>query len=486
MRKKWTYVVVTVLAFLLPTWGNVVEADEGMTDKVALYMKAMMEEYQIPGLSVAIVQDGDTLYTNSYGVTAEGSTVSSNTPFFLGSISKSMTALGIVQLVESGQVDLDESIGTYLPWFAAEASSEASSITIRQLLAQTSGYSTYTGMEYSDVGAKDASALKENVRNLSHAKLSRAPGEQHQYSNANYMILGAVLEEVSGQSYADYMEQHVFGPLGMSTAAADEERAVRSGFEQGYQSWFGYPRVSSVPYDNSGASYGYITASIDDMARYLQFLLQDNDMLLRREYKELLLSPLVQHRPDRAYGFGWRISETDQGETLVWHSGSTPEARAEIFFIPDRGVGAVILTNKNHILEEARLSQVSKDLRGILDGQDPKPPSAGVHPMIWGLAGTLFILLAILIWLLLRMKKRNLKLYLTLPLSLVLFAMSAGIIPLFTRLTSSPWNSIRLFAPDIAYMTLGIVASLAWMGLVLMYGTLVNRRKHLESVTRRA
>ncbi|GIO95873.1 penicillin-binding protein [Paenibacillus lautus] len=486
MRKKWTYVVLTVLAFMLPTWGNVVEADEGMTDKVDLYMKAMMEEYQIPGLSVAIVQDGDTLFTNSYGVTAEGSTVSSNTPFFLGSISKSMTALGIVQLVESGQVDLDDSIGTYLPWFAAEASSEVSSITIRQLLAQTSGYSTYTGMEYSDVGAKDASALKENVRNLSHAKLTRAPGEQHQYSNANYMILGAVLEEVSGQSYADYMEQHVFGPLGMSTATADEERAVRSGFEQGYQSWFGYPRVSSVPYDNSGASYGYITASIDDMARYLQFLLQDNDMLLRREYKELLLSPLVQHRPDRAYGFGWRISETDQGETLVWHSGSTPEARAEIFFIPDRGVGAVILTNKDHILEEARLSQVSKDLRGILDGQDPKPPSAGVHPVIWGLAGTLIILLAILLWLLLRMKKRNLKLYLTLPLSLVLFAMSAGIIPLFTRLTSSPWNSIRLFAPDIAYMTLGIVASLAWMGLVLMYGTLVNRRKHLESVTRRA
>ncbi|WP_339291307.1 serine hydrolase domain-containing protein [Paenibacillus sp. FSL W8-0187] len=227
MRKKWTYVVVTVLAFLLPTWGNVVEADEGMTDKVDLYMKAMMEEYQIPGLSVAIVQDGDTLFTYSYGVTAEGSTVSSNTPFFLGSISKSMTALGIVQLVESGRVDLDESIGTYLPWFAAEASSEASSITIRQLLAQTSGYSTYTGMEYSDVGAKHASALKENVRNLSHAKLTRAPGEQHQYSNANYMILGAVLEEVSGQSYADYMEQHVFGPLGMSTAAADEERAIR-------------------------------------------------------------------------------------------------------------------------------------------------------------------------------------------------------------------------------------------------------------------
>lgn len=82
-------------------------------------------------------------------------------------------------------------------------------------------------------------------------------------------------------------------------------------------------------------------------------------------------------------------------------------------------------------------------------------------------------------------EKRNLKLYLTLPLSLVFFAMSVGIIPLFMRLTSSPWNSIRLFAPDIAYMTLGIVAILAWMGLVLMYGTLVNRRKQLESVTRR-
>lgn len=94
------------------------------------------------------------------------------------------------------------------------------------------------------------------------------------------------------------------------------------------------------------------------------------------------------------------------------------------------------------------------------------------HPVIWGLAVTLIILLAIMIWMLLRMHKRSLKLYLTLPLSLVLFAMSAGIIPLFTRLTSSPWSSIRLFAPDIAYLTLGIVASLALMGLVLMYGRL--------------
>lgn len=486
MRKKWAYVVLTVLAFALPAWGSVVEAEEVMADKVDLYMKAAMEEYQIPGLSVAIVQDGDMVFTNSYGVTAEGSTVSSKTPFLLGSLSKSMTALGIVQLVDSDQVDLDESVGTYLPWFSSETSSEVSSITIRQLLAQTSGYSTYSGLVYSDVGAKDASALKENVRHLSNTKLSRPPGEQHQYSNANYMILGAVLEEVSGQSYADYMERHVFGPLGMSTAAADEERALQTGFEHGYQSWLGYPRVSSVPYDNSGASYGYITASIDDMARYLQFLLQDNDRVLSREYKELFLSPLVQHRPDRAYGFGWRISETERGERLVWHSGSTPEARAEIFFIPERGVGAVILTNKDHILEEARLIQVSKDLRGILDGQDPKPPSAGIHPVIWGLAGTLIILLAIVIWMLLRMQKRSLKLYLTLPLSLVLFAISAGIIPLFTRLTSSPWISIRLFAPDIAYMTLGIVASLALMGLLLMYRTIASRRTHLEQITRRA
>ena len=87
-----------------------------------------------------------------------------------------MTALAIVQLVESGQVDLDESIGAYLPWFAAEASSEVSSITIRQLLAQTSGYSTYTGLEYSDLGEKDASALKDNVIHLSKEKLSRTPG----------------------------------------------------------------------------------------------------------------------------------------------------------------------------------------------------------------------------------------------------------------------------------------------------------------------
>lgn len=485
MRRTWTCIVLIAL-FLLPTWGEVAEADKAVAVKVDLYMKEVLEEYKIPGLSVAIVKDGDIVFADGYGYTGKGSAVNSQTPFLLGSISKSMTALAIVQLVESGQVDLDESIGAYLAWFAAEASSEASSITIRQLLAQTSGYSTYTGLEYSDLGEKDASALKDNVIHLSKEKLSRTPGELHQYSNANYMILGAVIEEVSGQSYADYMVQHVFDPLGMSTAAADEERAVRADFEQGFQSWFGYPRVSSVPYDNSGASYGYITASAQDMARYLQFLLQDSDSLIGREYKALLLSPLVQHRSDRAYGFGWRISETDQGETMLWHSGSTPEARAEIFFIPDRDMGAVILTNKDHILEEARLIQASKDLRGILDRQDPKPPSVGTHPVIWGLAGTLLILLAIAFWMLLRIRKRNLKPYLTLPLSLTLFVISGGMIPLFTRMVSSPWKSIRLFAPDIAYMTLGIAACVAIMGLLLMYGTLDSWRNRFESVSRQA
>ncbi|EFU39571.1 putative penicillin-binding protein [Paenibacillus vortex V453] len=486
MRKKWMFTILSVLVFLFPTFDHAVEAEDARFGKIDLYMKEMMEEYKIPGLSVAVVQDEDIVFTNSYGVTGEGNAVSSKTPFLLGSISKSMTALGIVQLLESGQVDLDGSVGDYLPWFTEETSPEVSSITIRQLLAQTSGYSTFTGLEYSDVAAKEASTLKENVRNLSREKLSKAPGEEHQYSNANYMILGAILEEVSGQSYADYMEKHVFGPLGMSMAAADEKRAAQTGFEKGFQSWFGYPRVSSIPYDNSGASYGYITASIDDMARYLQFLLQENEGLIRREYKELFLSPLVQYRTDRAYGLGWRISETDQGEAMLWHSGSTPEARAEIFFIPDRGMGAVILSNKDHILEEARLIQVSKDLRSIIDGQDPKPLSVGTHPLIWLLAGIWIILMIIVVWMLIITNKRSFMLHLALPFSLILFVISGGIIPLFTSLSSSPWNSIRLFAPDIAYLTLGIVACVAIMGLLLLYGALVSWRRRQKSISHRA
>lgn len=160
MRRTWTCIVLIAL-FLFPTWGEVAEADKAVAVKVDLYMKEVLEEYKIPGLSVAIVKDGDIVFADGYGFTGKGSAVNSQTPFLLGSISKSMTALAIVQLVESGQVDLDESIGAYLPWFAAEASSEVSSITIRQLLAQTSGYSTYTGLEYSDLGEKDASALKD-------------------------------------------------------------------------------------------------------------------------------------------------------------------------------------------------------------------------------------------------------------------------------------------------------------------------------------
>ena len=196
------------------------------------------------------------------------------TPFTIESISKSLTGLAIMKLINENIIELDDPVQKHLPWFTLEDKQAAAQMTIKQLLTQTSGISTYTGLLLSDKEAEDFGVIKNNVKSLSNVKLASPLGEKHQYSNANFLILGALIEEVTKQTYAEYMEKNVFLPLGMRNAAANHDLAYQKGYLKGYQSWFGIPRKSAVSYDNGGAPYGYITASAKDMIQYLQFLSQ--------------------------------------------------------------------------------------------------------------------------------------------------------------------------------------------------------------------
>ncbi|MCM3706317.1 MULTISPECIES: serine hydrolase [Cytobacillus] len=459
------YVFISFSVFL----GKSASAENGLEMNIEKAIKDYLDEYKVPGASVAIIRNNELFFSKSWGVTGESDEeVTEQTPFTIGSISKSLTAMAIMKLADNGTISLDASIQEYLPWLTLK-NGKAAEITVTQLLAQTSGFSTYDGLALSDKELTGSDAIKNQVKKLSEVELTAAPGEKHLYSNANFLILGAMIEELTGMSYADYMEQQIFAPLGMKYTAANKKGAYEKGYLKGFQSWFGFPVKSFVAYDDAGAPYGYITASSEDMVQFVKVLSGNGpDHFISDKTLDLFKTPQVQTGEDRYYGYGIRISNPDTPKELIWHSGSTPDSHAEFFYIPETGWGGVILTNKNHVLEEEGLYYLKEHIVSLLNDDEPeKVPNHSVT-IQYIMLGCILLLVILPIFLVKRFRIRKyFKKGTRLFLGVLFIGLSAVLIPLFTFTTSFPWHSISVFAPDIALLTIVAVILLAINGLLL-------------------
>ncbi|HDR3490562.1 serine hydrolase domain-containing protein [Bacillus wiedmannii] len=449
--------------------------------KIALdkYIEKFIKEQNIPGASVAIVHNKDVFFTKTMGITGESEKkVTSKTPFAIGSISKSLSALAIVKLIEDKKLKLEDPVQRYLPWFKLKDPQTSSTITIQHLLTHTSGISTYEGLALSDKQSKNSTALQENVMKLSNVKLTTPPGEKYQYSNANYIILGALIEAVTNETYSSYMEKHIFQPLNMNGAAASKETAYEKGYLTGYQSWFGIPRKSVVSYDNAGAPYGYITANLEDMIQYIMFLnRQEHTQFLKKENIDLYLSSLYKINSEKSYGFGLRTTNINKGDKMIWHSGSTPDARAEIFILNKSGWSGVILTNKNHVLEEPALSVLKNGIISILNGKEPIDPPKNIPFTQSVMSIVIFVLFITSIMLIKKYKhKKTVKKLNWLFVGNLFLLVSIIFIPILTYSTSSPWRTIKIFAADVAFITSIIVILLAMNGLISIFIALRRKR----------
>ncbi|MBO1580452.1 serine hydrolase [Bacillus sp. XF8] len=465
-----------VVIFICLLWNVVilfvpaskVSAEKDIKNTIDNYVETFLEEHQIPGASIAIVHENDLFYAKAWGVTGEDEEkVTTETPFTIGSISKSLTGLAIMKLIEEGTVHLEDPVKKYIPWFTLKDEEATSKITIKHLLTHSSGISTYSGLSISDKESKGFNAIKDNVKSLSNVKLTASPGEKHQYSNANFLILGALIERITNQTYSEYMEQQVFVPLGMKNAAADNDTAYKKGYVAGYQSWFGIPRKSSVTYDNGGAPYGYITASAEDMIQYIKFLSrQENDNFLTENTMNLYVSSHVQTGETRYYGLGIRITNPDSEEKMIWHSGSTPDSHAEMFFIPKTGWGGVILTNKNHILEEEALSYLKQGIINIINGDEPVDIPSNTPIIQLVTLGTICLLFVMLVYLSVKMRSKKIRKRSIWYISGIIFlVLSIATIPALIYSTDSPWHAIYVFSPDLAYLSIGVVILFALNGL---------------------
>ncbi len=303
------------------------------------FIDSEMPASGVPGLAYAVVDDGGITTAGARGVVRLGGevAVTPDTPFVIGSISKSFTAMSVMQLVEAGEIDLGAEVSRYLDVFSDRP---AGAITIRQLLSHTSGYSTGQGNASHPDPTGETDALARGVEQLAGVTPAGAPGAQWEYSNANYEILGRVVEVVSGQQFQAYVAEHILEPLGMEHSFVSDGE-VHEGMATGHTPWFGTKRpLPDGPTDRATAPQGGIVASANDLARYLQTMMNGEDDVLSAEGKALMMRPAGEVSP--AYGLGWKV-EPSTG--TVWHDGTSPGVETLAMMVPAEKKAAVVLVN---------------------------------------------------------------------------------------------------------------------------------------------
>ena len=263
--------------------------------------------------------------------------VTPDTPFNTGSISKSFTALAVMQLVEAGKVDLDTEVSRYLAVFSGQP---AGAITIRQLLSHTSGFSTFQGNGSPKDYTQSKDTLARRVDQQAGVTPAYKPGEKWEYSNLNYQILGRLIEVVSGQTFQSYIETNIMEPVGMKHSfVADGE--IHDAMASGHRPWFGSKRPLAANYTDLGtAPQGGIIASASDLARYLLMMMNGKDDVLSAKGKAAMMRPASDASP--FYGFGWFV---DTGKGTVSHTGNSPGYESIATMVPEEKKGVVVLVN---------------------------------------------------------------------------------------------------------------------------------------------
>jgi len=291
-----------------------------------------------PGLAYAVIQD-DEIQSKARGeiVVDSGRKVTSNTPFVIGSISKSFTAIAVMQLVEIEKVALDSPISQYLKAFSDQSSGI---VTIRQLLSHTSGYSTLQGNTARSDMTSNEDILSQQVTQVAQWPLANKPGSSWEYSNANYQILGALIEEISGQDYASYIKTNILQPIGMDDSFVADGQS-HDGMARGHQPWFGSKRAMGLGRtDRASAPQGGVIASANDVAKYLTVMMNGEDDIITAKSKASMLRPASDASP--FYGFGWFL---DVEKGTAFHSGSSPGVETLATMIPAERKAAVVLVN---------------------------------------------------------------------------------------------------------------------------------------------
>ena len=489
------YSILLVLVVLLVNLNSPVGQAQQPLDSAAIdaYIVNHMAEHRIPGLALCIVHNDEIVYAQGYGVAGpDGTPVTPQTPFIIGSSSKSLTALAIMQLVEAGEIELDAPVQTYLPWFTMKDPERAAQITVRHLLAQTSGLAGPVSDK--DVVNPDTSedALETHIRELAEYRLARPVGEGFKYNNVNYDILGLIVQTVSGQSFEDYVEEQIYSPLAMTHSYASKAKAETDGLAAGHTYFFGSPRVlAGVPYSRRKVPSGFLISSAEDLGHFLIAQLNGGRygaaQILSPEYVATMQQPAIEKSTEGvSYAFGWDTRLVG-GEPSVWHEGNTSNYHSNLAFSPTRGWGVAVVMNASGFPQLAALNEPINEIMRLASGYEAGQPIQDQTPVIlilWGIAILSAVLNLLFLWLSWRRRVKQgrrlgLVRYLLLPPIINLLPVWLMFVE-FPRQGDSILSAMPVFLPDttVIFVVSTAVIVLTLLARIVVYWRFARVETH--------
>ena len=370
----------TLLCATVLLIGSATIASRAAADALDDYVKDTMKREQIPGLSLAIVRDGKVVKAAGYGLANVEHQVAARpeTVFQSGSVGKQFTAAAVMMLVEEGKVGLDDP----LLRFFEQAPATWRDIKVRHLLTHTSGLTDYAESS----GAKDALVdlrrdytEQELVQKAFSLPIEFAPGSQWSYSNSGYLVLGALIRSITGKFYGDFLQEKIFGPLGMESTRIISEADIVPNRAAGYRLEKGVLKNQEwvAPSVNTTAD-GSLYLTVLDLAKW-DIALSREEILKRPSFAQMWTPARLENGSTYPYGLAWGLGE-QRGHTLIEHGGSWQGFRAHIARYVDDQLSVIVLAN----LAGAPVEVIAHTVAGLLDpdlalpgGQasrpDPKP-----------------------------------------------------------------------------------------------------------------
>jgi CubicO group peptidase (beta-lactamase class C family) len=359
------------------------------------FVESQMRAGQIPGLALAIVQDGKVVHLRGFGVAdATGRAVTPQTPFIVGSVGKTFTGLAIRQLINKGLVELDAPVQRYVPWFRVADARASAQITVRHLLEHTSGIPRAAGEQaYQMEGGYTTEQL---VRMVDIVQLNRPVGSSYEYSNINFLLLGLIVEAASGQPFKEYAEQQIFAPLEMRHTYLSESKAVQNGLATGYRTYFGLRVPAHVPFPTGMLPSGYGISTAEDLGNYLIAYLNDGNFNGRS-----VTEPSGRAKPQssRAYYYDTYWDQKPCPCNIgSGQSGGTLNYNAYVYLWPGNQWGVAVLMNTRSMLDDFLYVPVAASIgQGVmsrLDGRESPPLSSLDYTAWYVLVDFILLLLA--------------------------------------------------------------------------------------------
>jgi len=302
----------------------------------------LQEKYatNTPGATFLISKNGNIIYEKAFGLANLELNVPMNTEsvFEIGSMTKQFTAVSILMLMEDDKLNLDDEITKFIPDYPTNGNK----ITIHHLLTHTSGIKSYTSLKKLNAISKQDLTPLELIDFFKNEPIDFVPGDKFKYNNSGYVILGYIIEKVSGQSYANFVEEQIFKKLNMTASQYASNSKVIKNRASGYQDDEGYVNTREISFTLTYSS-GSLMSNLSDMFKW-QEAIKSNLLISKKTTKKAFTNYTLNNGDHINYGYGWKIKTISNIQSFE-HGGAIWGFKSMGVYLPDLDIYVVGLTN---------------------------------------------------------------------------------------------------------------------------------------------